>query len=59
MNATYAIGHVNIDTVVKARENRAFDDSEATWNSRAAAINLLKEAVIEFRQYFPHPGNPV
>jgi hypothetical protein len=52
-------GHVSIHSHVKATDNNIFDDSEIIWGSRQAAIALLKEAALQFIQYFPQPGNPV
>jgi hypothetical protein len=52
-------GHVSIHSHLKARDNNIFDDSEMIWGSRQAAIVLLKEAALQFIQYFPQPGEPV
>jgi carbonic anhydrase/acetyltransferase-like protein (isoleucine patch superfamily) len=52
-------GHVSIHSHVKATDNNAFNDSEMIWGSRQAAVNLLREAALQFIQYFPNPGDPV
>ena len=60
LNATVGkYGHVSMHSHIKATDANAFNDAEMTWGSRQAAINLLKEAALQFIQYFPQPGNPV
>lgn len=60
LNATVgAHGHISLHSHVKATDANTFNDSEMIWGSRQAAIHLLKEAALQFIQYFPHPGNPV
>ena len=57
MNAVVGrYGYVSIHSQVKARDNNIFDDSEMIWGSRQAAIALLKEAALQFIQYFPNPS---
>jgi hypothetical protein len=52
-------GHVSMHSHVKATDANTFNDSEMIWGSRQAAIVLLKEAALQFIQYFPQPGEPV
>ena len=52
-------GYVNINSAVKSTDANVFNDSEMIWGSRQAAVNLLREAALQFIQYFPNPGNPV
>lgn len=51
--------YVSMHTHIKETNANAFNDSEIIWGSRQAAIALLKEATLQFIQYFPQPGNPV
>ena len=56
LNATVGRhGYVGINSAVKSTEANVFNDSEMTWGSRQAAVNLLREAALQFIQYFPNP----
>jgi hypothetical protein len=56
LNATVGThGHVGLNSHVKATDTNTFNDSEMIWGSRQAAVNLLREAALQFIQYFPNP----
>lgn len=58
LNATVGTsGYVSMHSAIKATENNVFNDSEVIWRSRQAAVNLLREAALQFIQYFPNPTN--
>jgi hypothetical protein len=59
MHAVVRHGAVSMHSHIIARDNNVFDDSETVWGARQAAIGLLREAVRQFIQYFPQPGEPV
>lgn len=58
LDATVGVsGYVSLHSAVKATESNTFNDSEMIWGSRQAAVELLKEAALQFIQYFPNPRN--
>lgn len=60
LNATAGtLGYVSIHSAIKSTERNTVNDSGAVWHSRQEAISLLREAILQFRQYFPYPENLV
>jgi hypothetical protein len=46
-------GYVTMHSHIKPTGDDVFNDSEVIWGSRQEAVGLLKEAILQFIQYFP------